>query len=1069
MSKLKIYRASAGAGKTYTLTKEYLYLLFADPQNFKHTLAVTFTNKACGEMKERIVRQLYVLAHSNESPYISEIASDFSLTKKEVQQKAAKALASILHNYSYFFIETIDSFFQRVTRSFAKELGIRSMLHTELNSMEVLSKSIDQMFLNIDKDKQLKKWLIDFSAHRISEGKSKNIKQDLESIGRNIFSEQFQILGNEYIDIIADKAKLKEYFAQLKQIQNTLEKEMRQIGEQGLELMAQYELTVDDFLYKKSGVAYHFENLTKDIYKYGARVMAALDDPSKWTTAKSPNKNMIDAAVHAGLQELLNLSYQKKHESIPIIETVKLLHKHAFTLGVLSDVIVAVREYCEEQNLFLLAYNNMLLNRIIDNNDTPFIYEKTGSFFRNFMIDEFQDTSSLQWHNFKPLLSDSIAQGNLSMVVGDVKQSIYRWRNGDWKLLAEELPSAFNDSHSLYTLENNWRSCENIIDFNNSFFSAALTLLKDDIQNVLQAEEVEMSEDSPLQMLTLAYDDICQKKPEHVKKGGSVSIEFLQLETSAEFKDAALERIPSMIEHLQDNGVDATDIVFLVAKNSECTDIVNYLLDYKKKFGKPGYCYDVISNEALKLGASAAINFIVAYLRLVINPKDSIVSYYLNYELLRRFQSKHNATTTFETFNQSLQRNEYSRLSLYELTESLIDDFQLAHHDADIPYLHVFQDIVNEFSVRNNSSIRAFLEWWDETGYNKTITISDSQNAMRVMTIHKSKGLEFNTVIIPFCNYEFRKNNRGGKTKLWCSTDLKPFSNIPVFPVDYAENMKASIFADYYWKEYVQQYVDQINLLYVALTRAVKNLVVQCPYIAPKKDQNTINHFGQLIHRCVQFNSQNYSTPNEIDRIGFSEYWDAASMSFLFGEITGKNDQKRKIEPLQVNYPVYNYMSRLSVATPKADFFNDFEVGRTRRNFGVAVHGLLENVRTVKDFDGALHKMYLNGEVQLEEKRLLGDMFNNLLEDEKVKSWFHPDNTVLTEHSIMLPGGKTKRPDRVIINTDGVSIIDYKTTFSEQTEHRQQVEEYKNIFIEMGYENVSGYVWYILNNKVIEI
>ncbi|MBU0763441.1 MAG: UvrD-helicase domain-containing protein, partial [Bacteroidetes bacterium] len=454
MSKLKIYRASAGSGKTYRLTYEYLRLLFRNPFSYRNILAVTFTNKATGEMKKRILKELSSLANGETTNMADAIAEEFKLTPAEVQVKAREILNKLLHNYSRFSISTIDSFFQEVIRAFARETGLHAGYNIELDNEKVLSEAADRLLSDVRDNEPLRKWLMRFAEEKIRDGKSWNLKYDIQKSGYEIFREEYRSFDAAIAKKLADKTYLDKYMTDLQKVINNFENSMQQFGIEGLKIMKKYGLTPEDFSYGKTGIAGYFVKLgEKSSFEPLKRVLDGIGHPDKWYTKSSPDTAAIVAAFEEGLDDLLVKAVEYYNGHVRDYNTACSIISHLFILGILADLSEEIREYANEKNIFLLSDAVILLRDIIADNDAPFIYEKTGAVYKHFMIDEFQDTSRLQWKNFSPLVGQSLSEDNTSLVVGDVKQSIYRWRNSDWNLLATEVENEFRqtgtESHNL--------------------------------------------------------------------------------------------------------------------------------------------------------------------------------------------------------------------------------------------------------------------------------------------------------------------------------------------------------------------------------------------------------------------------------------------------------------------------------------------------------------------------------------------------------------------------------------------------------------------------------------------
>lgn len=485
---LTVYKASAGSGKTFQLVVEYLKLLLKNPQNYRHILAVTFTNKATNEMKTRILETLNQIASGDESNYIAEIQKENHLTEEQIRKNAKLVLKNILHDYNRFSISTIDSFTQRTIKAFNRELGISPNFRLELNSEMILAEATDRMLAKIDKDKKLLSWLQDFSKEKIEDSYSQRIEDNIKALGNELFKENFQLFFPDDSESVYSRENLIEFGKELQQIKIHFENHLKTLGKKGMSIIAENGLTIDDFSYGQTGVAGYINNVAEIGYKEpGSRVLAAEADAAKWYTAKSMEKKTIHALAEAQLQPLLSEIIDYLSNNSEQYFTAIVVLKQLRMLGILTDLKEEIKLLLHEKGILQMSDSNLLLSKIIGQSDSPFIYEKTGSYYNHFMLDEFQDTSGLQWHNFKPLIINSLSEGNKNLLVGDVKQAIYRWRNSDYRILAEQIHFDFSESQiKEIQLEKNWRSDKNIIGFNNNIFENLKNIFADNLTATIE-------------------------------------------------------------------------------------------------------------------------------------------------------------------------------------------------------------------------------------------------------------------------------------------------------------------------------------------------------------------------------------------------------------------------------------------------------------------------------------------------------------------------------------------------------------------------------------------------------
>jgi len=750
--------------------------------------------------------------------------------------------------------------------------------------------------------------------------------------------------------------------------------------------------------------------------------------------------------------------------------------KYIYTLGILTDIAVKLRSYCEEQGVFLISDAAKLLQLIIDENETPFIYEKTGSIFKHFMIDEFQDTSHIQWHNFRPLIGNSLAEGNSNLLVGDVKQSIYRWRNSDWKILAENVNNDFKqftiDPKSLNT---NWRSRKIIIDYNNSVFWFGA--------HVLQQKFNEFAENPTAfdNKIINAYSDIFQHSPiNKTNEGGFVQHCFIpKSESDDNWKEDVKKRLPKILEDLQDNGLRLNEIAILVRKGSEGQEIADTLIKYKKTLAKDSpYRFDFISNDSLYLRNSTVVPIIIAVLNFLLHKDDDINTTHLIWAYQNIILHKNITETDIHEFLKNYPASERDKrlqkflpasfinsiellkqLPLFELIDRIITTLNLQNIKQDIPYLQAFQDLVLNFSRSKASDIHSFIEWWNEKGYQQTLKISESQDAIRIITIHKSKGLEFKAVIIPFCNWEIDHKSQPANI-LWCKPDREPFNKIELLPVKYAKELTKTIFAANYLDEKMHAFVDNLNLLYVAFTRAEQALFTFSP---DKQKLNSINTVGDLL-QFVYSNSVNYPAKENYETIDFTAFYNKEKNEFALGELQNFSSKQKEInEEITINnYQSFDIENKLRVKLHDNSFFTGKEnTAFSRVNHGKLMHEIFENITTEKDIPGIIEKMVFEGKLSTHEKEKLNSKINDLFKNDQVKNWFSNDWNVKTEVEIVLNGGKTARPDRVLIGKNKVVVIDFKFGEQEEEKHHAQVKKYMQLIEEIENKPTEGYLWYV--------
>ena len=821
MSKpLTVYKASAGSGKTFTLATEYIKLVVQDPQCYRNILAVTFTNKATEEMKMRILSQLYGIWKRlpDSDKYKKVIREKTGLSDTVVSERAGMALGYLLHNYNYFRVETIDTFFQGVLRNLARELDLTANLRIGLNDSQVKELAVDQLIEDLHTTDILLQWLLKYIMDNISDDKSWNVIGQIKAFGKTIFHDNYKNVSNTLRQKMEEPGFFDRYTARLKELRQSAEERMKGFAQDFFDTIASEGLMIDDFSYGKSGICGFFLKLQDGVFdesSVGKRVIDSMGDPEKWCKKTHPRKELIYSLADSSLGQILRMAFEERPRQWKIYQSADITLRHLSQLRLLGSIEKKVRELNESANRFLLSDTQQLLHALIDGSDTPFIFEKIGSQLQHVMIDEFQDTSTVQWQNFKVLLSETMSQEDAeNLIVGDVKQSIYRWRSGDWRLL-NDIQAQFPDPEAqldIRTLSTNYRSQRNIIEFNNLFFSTAA-----------QLEYLALQDDPEATALQRAYADVEQTVPDKLEENGLIHIQLLP---SEDYQENTLMQIADIVCDLRDKDIKPSEMAILVRSNASIPLIADYFTKHLPDIR-------IVSDEAFRLDASVAVNLLVEALHLITHPDDSlakadIAKLYQCYVL--ESQTTDNelllSTNPLDELLPEAYINHFEELlnlSLYELTERLYTIFGLNRLKGQSAYLCAFYDQLISFTTENSTGIDAFVTEWEENLCAKTIQ-SDEIDGIRLISIHKSKGLEFDHVIIPFCDWQLEKSQGN---ILWCQPDEAPFNELPIIPIDYNQKqMMGTIYEDDYRHEHLQNTVDNLNLLYVAFTRASQSLFV---------------------------------------------------------------------------------------------------------------------------------------------------------------------------------------------------------------------------------------------------
>lgn len=1073
--KLVVYKASAGSGKTHRLTAEYLSLLFASPLAYKHILAVTFTNKATEEMKTRIIYELANLASQNKSDYIQDLAEEYNKPQDAIRAQARKILISILHDYSSFSISTIDKFFQQTMRAFTREIGLGGGYNVELDTQKVLGEAIDSMLFDLEnsENKQLLDWLIRFSEEKIENGETWNIRKDIQALSSEIFKESYKAFSDDIQIDIANKDLLDNYKQMLVAYIREFEKQSKEISVKAMNTMLRFDLKPFDFIRGKTSPFVSFLRWANgEIKEPTATFKKLANDVSSWyaKTTSVDIKSKIEDAYNNGLNDCV-CQIIEHYENALFYQTSVEINRYFFTLGILGDVDKKVRAYASENNIMLISDTTELLNKIIQGADSPFIYEKVGTRVEHYMIDEFQDTSGMQWRNFLPLVRDSLSAGNRNLIVGDVKQSIYRWRNSDWKLLDSQIDNDFQESQITHlSLDTNWRSERNIVDFNNAIFEMSSALLQNIYNDSLSDVVVNDSFASFYTRIRKAYSDSYQHLPPSKRENteGHVALNFVDTEEESDWQAYVLDKLPSDIENLQEKGYSLQDIVILVRTKKEGVDVANRLLEYKSQNPSSIYKYDVISDEALFVGNSKSIKLVVSLLKYLRNPLDAMLRTLAIYEYFK-YKEQLSPEQTIRTyfhkegeFPEEIQSelDRIKELPLYEMTEEIFNLFKGAMESNENIYIQTFLDMVLDFSVKKSSDLDSFLQWWDETGQLKTIFTPDGQDAIRIMTIHKSKGLGFPVLIMPFCNWDI---DHKMPTILWCQPHIEPFSQLHLVPVKYSKVLSNTIFAYDYFEEKLHAFVDNLNVLYVALTRAKNDIILYTP--KPKEKAKGITNISGLLWYC----SHNAVNTQQCEKayIDLQSFMDDDKLLLELGSSINKkkelakDDGELKIDIIET----IPFDNRLKLRLNNKYFFSD----QGKREYGTLMHEIVSKVNSIDDLDNIVDKYQIEGVITEDEKVNILSLLHQYLSDNQIKDWYSGNYKILNEVQILQPNGTFIRPDRVMMKDDEIIVIDYKFGEKEEKKYIKQVKNYVNQIRKMGYESVKGYICYIVLGKTISI
>ncbi len=1072
MAELKLFKASAGSGKTFQLTYEYLLLALDYPFAFSHILAVTFTNKAATEMKNRILQELHLLASQRESKHLLRLCDSMKRTQEAIRHDAAIVLKALLHNYSRFSVSTIDHFFQRVLQSFLRELGLQTGLTIELNNMAVLDEAVNRLFTRIDSDSNLREWLISFAEEKIELGQTWDFHHNIKELGQQVFTETYHAIGSALQQRMHDKEFLKQFMSETSVRCNQIKQELVSAGRAGLDLIEKHGLTINDFRLKERGFISYFVKLAEAKFELPNKTTSeARNDVTKWYSQTSPRQKQIEE-IYPLLNPLLSNAIEAVIRHLPYLVSAQIVRSQIYVMGILADLSQEINGYCRDKDIFLLSNSSKLLKDVISDNDTPFIYEKQGQYYHHYMIDEFQDTSQMQWNNFMPLIAGSMSENHDNLLVGDIKQSIYRWRNSDWNVFAHKVEEAFSSSNlRKIGLKVNYRSAPLIIKFNNSLFDHCSSILSSRLAAEMEEENMLSRE------ITTIYSDAVQEiQKSHENNNGYISIRFFKDTPERKWSDTAIEHLPEVLQSLQDKGVALRDTAILVRTKDDGRIISSFLMEYGQQHAGDKYRYEFISEEFLFLTYSAAVCMILAILRYLVDPDDSINCGAILHLSRDMSTIKPDQEPTFIDpckqaadiiknagfISPSVTTEQLIQMPVNEIIERIIRIFGMQTNEQEVAYLIAFQDRLSEFQLTRQNDIYSFLNWWEENSSQFALSAADEQDAIRIMTIHKAKGLEFQAILVPFC--EWNLDNDTNPTIVWCKTEASPFNGFERIPLRYNKKLITSYFKDDYYREKQKAYIDNLNLLYVAFTRPKANLIAFCK--APEKEDFEIRSISSLLFSAFT----KTHTGKDALKISLTDAWNDEEQFFKTGTITAKENK--------TVYANEFVLTGLHISDRKREiryrrYGDDFFVtdpGITHPlNYGKVMHEAFMRIRSKKDIPAVIQALVFEGIIPEARADELTQIINKYLSLPDITGWFEDGLTIIAENEIILPGGATMRPDRVIIQNNKATVIDYKFGKHKNEEHRQQVARYCEQMKLMGYTDVKGYLWYVTLQEIFAV
>ncbi len=1087
MQNFVVYKSSAGSGKTFTLVKEYLKIVLNDKNKVRSVLAITFTNAAAAEMKTRIIESLGKLSKldinniknwsEDVMVMMAHICSEESFNVSSVDKyakvidTASEVLSLILHNYGDFAVSTIDSFTHRVIRTFAFDLQIPMNFDIEMEADVLLGQAVDILIgrVGTDNDGAFTKLMIAYMERTTDEEKALSIEKAIVKLAENILKED----PDNNIQRLKE-VSLEDFFIIQKKIIseiNAFENEIKKIAEDVVHEIDNRNIPDEAFFRGKTGISSYFRNLAAgkiyDKIEPNSYVKETINEDKWFSTKSTAAEQDLISEVSGVIYDAYIIIRKRAEESFSHYIMLRLLNKNIFPLAVLNEFEKVLNEIKSSNAVLHISDFNKKIADIVAQQPVPFIYERLGEKYQHYMIDEFQDTSLLQWQNLLPLVENALANGNMNLVVGDCKQAIYRWRGGEVEQFAN-LPKlspkiksiskahwekALDTYYFENPLETNYRSFEEIVKFNNDFFKYIQ-------QNFLTGEYAKI------------YEKAEQKFLEK-KKGGFVSVEFVPCESEDEDKnyiEQTIERTLELVIDLRDNyNHRLSDITILCRSNINANRVARFLLENN---------IPVISQESLLLNFSRDVNFFCSFLKLLSRPYDKVsfleVVNYLTQS--GRVKNSTNIHTTLNLINEfplskdisasshliklenllkesgyELSFSRLKNLNLWDICEFLVKLF-FTEKDGVNPFVAFFMDAVFDYTDKNPSSIDDFLQWWAEKGGSLSVVVPKGINAVQIMTIHKAKGLQFPVVIFPFVDM---KAARSGLTGIWHDLNIDAVPELPLGFFNFTKELERTEMSEEYAREMQKTLLDLLNVVYVGFTRPQKKLFILSNFPKNgdfKDDGKSIAYF---LHKYIEYKGLwkedellyqiGTNKPEELKQ---NDLPDNENKSVAFEKYLS-NDWRNKI-----------YI-RPVIKTPS---FDDEKQKALIR--GKLIHKVMESVYDRMDIEKVLNSMIVNGEIVADEKAVLIEKIYKFVNSPELSAYYNSNSKVLNEADIMNEKGEFFRPDRVVLSGHNAAVIDYKTG-SRSEVYKKQLLQYKSLILQMGYNNVDAFLVY-LDEEIIE-
>ena len=1048
LKNFSVVRSSAGSGKTYTLVRKYLLMIlqYKNPSYFNKILAITFTNKATGEMKSRIMEALEGLAANNSkfSDLKEDLARTLAIDFEEITKRSSKILHHLLHHYSDFSISTIDRFVSRIIKSFSFELNIPAGFEIELDKDRIIQKSIDLFLSKLGDDNYLEKLMVEFASHKFMSDKAYNIEGDLKEMAEEMNKPVSKYYLNQLHKLKSDEfIKIRsELFKRIAEIEIIIGNSARKI----VGKLSALSLEESDLAGGSKGVFSFLTKLSKkpfELKEANATVKKILEG-GVWSSGKIQHhkKQELDANSDSLTGDLSDLT-KLIEENWQHYHFCKLMSMRIDLISLFTIIYNELSIYKKNYNILQLDDFNELISDIIDESPVPYLYERTGEKYNHYLIDEFQDTSQIQWYNLVPLIENSLSEGYESLIVGDEKQAIYRFRGGDVQQMSRlpELKFEFKDLNKISSrekmlksvfnstvLQYNYRSTAAVVNFVNNFFS----IITDEFQHIVS--------------------DIYKDHKQLVKskdQQGSVRVKFLPEKSDVAFR---LDEIVAEVNKFISIGYKAGDISILCRKKKQCSSVAAQLMKLN---------FPVISAESLKLSSSEEVSFLIRWMQYFhVSYKRDIefmILHYLSIKgknvafdydvMLNAREEDVDFKLIFSEYYPECNLNELSSLSIHELLVFMAATF-IDNYTSD-PYVLNLIDQTLKFQEQNGNDRAEFLKWWEEKGINLDIELPETKNSIRILTIHKAKGLEFNIVILPFMNDKIEP----GEEHVWVKTKGRDAEIIPEAWLPVNKTLLETAYKEDYEAEMSRSFIDSLNLMYVGMTRAAHHLSILS---VNKNNKENIWTEDNLLWRCFKLKDYTGSEEN-------AEFF-TGKLDLPSSERIHSHELSKELGPGQKN----NWRDKIHLKyRSDSNLLSGKEF--TPQEFGNLLHEILSKISYLDEIRTVTDIYRMHGILDEDDVPGIVSIIEGTFEQTELKDVFNDKSyRIYNERDFISETGEVYRPDRMMIRNNDLVLIDYKTG-QKSDSHKLQLHTYIDCLKKIGNFNISAFIVYFSSMEIEKV